>query len=720
MDTLETPSDSLKRSMNKRLSLSAPFSSVNAGLAASLGVRDIAKHHDSRRNTILLPKDVAAHQRPAQDLISAEKSSRLTGLKTLFRSRKSQHLRLESGSSGLSGKPTIVVEEGYNEDHTATGHLENQQSVGLQVTQASDLLNGDADRKVSDKTVYSLSSDLTSVTVCHDPSKRTSMPIALVDQDCLYHNPYSDIQEASHSTAQSSVNLEDLKGATSYSSRQHSSERSGASGMSTCPIRTTEKPENPFTHTRSYRSRGSSRQSSDFAASLDDSYALAQGDRHAAIIAFNELASRLRLEPLEVDETLGTHGGAEWGQVSVSDDIAAERSPDSRQSHTATGDDHPRRRDKFYGRIRTMRSTLQLGSSDAPRKRTLRRMRTFASLSRRSADMTSLKGKPLEDLARLGGYNLLSLPADFAPTKLRLPVCFVAIITYLGCFGRNPQCSTRILYPSQAIGLLTSFIAPTVRNVFVDAGDPKLAARTYDYYANQVHSAEKQQDKIQMTVASGTMPANVVDPLNRDGYSGDAIRVLSVAWAFKALLSGLPGGILGSGRLYRVLVKICQGHLTSEPMERRRSCLGGLSPRGYVKVKAMSLAILALSDSMQLNLICGVFGLSALLLHETQRLIELERQGFRGSVCRASIGSGLLNLDRLSGVLAPLLTEREGEETHEDTFRAIQREIEGQRVAAMLIGSWRGVSRQLRIWEHRGAIAHHHGFSRTFSGSAEV
>ncbi|GKZ52643.1 hypothetical protein AnigIFM63309_009385 [Aspergillus niger] len=714
MDTLETPSDSLKRSMNKRLSLSAPFSSVNAGLAASLGVRDIAKHHDSRRNTILLPKDVAAHQRPAQDLISAEKSSRLTGLKTLFRSRKSQHLRLESGSSGLSGKPTIVVEEGYNEDHTATGHLENQQSVGLQVTQASDLLNGDADRKVSDKTVYSLSSDLTSVTVCHDPSKRTSMPIALVDQDCLYHNPYSDIQEASHSTAQSSVNLEDLKGATSYSSRQHSSERSGASGMSTCPIRTTEKPENPFTHTRSYRSRGSSRQSSDFAASLDDSYALAQGDRHAAIIAFNELASRLRLEPLEVDETLGTHGGAEWGQVS------AERSPDSRQSHTATGDDHPRRRDKFYGRIRTMRSTLQLGSSDAPRKRTLRRMRTFASLSRRSADMTSLKGKPLEDLARLGGYNLLSLPADFAPTKLRLPVCFVAIITYLGCFGRNPQCSTRILYPSQAIGLLTSFIAPTVRNVFVDAGDPKLAARTYDYYANQVHSAEKQQDKIQMTVASGTMPANVVDPLNRDGDSGDAIRVLSVAWAFKALLSGLPGGILGSGRLYRVLVKICQGHLTSEPMERRRSCLGGLSPRGYVKVKAMSLAILALSDSMQLNLICGVFGLSALLLHETQRLIELERQGFRGSVCRASIGSGLLNLDRLSGVLAPLLTEREGEETHEDTFRAIQREIEGQRVAAMLIGSWRGVSRQLRIWEHRGAIAHHHGFSRTFSGSAEV
>ncbi|GKZ33884.1 hypothetical protein AbraIFM66950_003971 [Aspergillus brasiliensis] len=689
MDTFESTSDSLKQSIDQRLSLSAPFSSVNAGLAASLGARDMAIQRKSRRNTVLLPKDVAAPKRPVLDSYSAEKGSRLTGFKTLFGSRKSQHFRLTSGSSGCSGQPTIVVEEGCDEDcSTPTDHQENQQqSVGLQVTSSNDLLNGDADRKVSDKTVYSLSSDLTSVTVCHDPSKRKSMPIALVDQDCLYHDPCSDIQEASHSTHQSSVNFDDLKAATTCSTRQHSSECSGASVLSAYPFRTTEKPENPFAQTRSYRSRRSSRQSSDFAASLDDSYALAQGDRHAAIIAYNELASRMRLEPLEVDETLGAHGHAEWGQMS------AERSPDSRQSHPATGDDHPRRRDKFYGRLRTMRSTLQLGSSDAPRKRTLRRIRTFASISRRSSDMTSLKGKPLEDLARLGGYNLLTLPADFAPTKLRLPVCFVAIITYLGCF------------------------APTVRNVFVDGGDPKLAARTYDYYANQVYSAEKQHDKIQMTVASGTMPANVVDPLNRDGDSGDAIRVLSVAWAFKALLSGLPGGILGSGRLYRVLVQICHGHLTSEPMERRRSCLGGLSPRGYVKVKAISLAILALSNSMQLNLICGVFGLSALLLHETQRLIELERQGYRGSVCRASIGSGLLNLDRLSGVLAPLLTEREGEENQEDTFRAIEREIESQRVAAMLIASWRGVSRQLRIWEHRGAIAHHHGFSRTFSGS---
>ncbi|RAK99504.1 uncharacterized protein BO80DRAFT_359265 [Aspergillus ibericus CBS 121593] len=665
----------------------APLS--NELYCASLAARDTAAKRASVSTACFAQKDVAAldHEglspvkSPARSK-SLGKSSRFASFRTLFRSRKSQHLRLMSESSIQSDKPTIVIEEGCE-----SGSQDQQQPVGLQVGQCSSFLNEDLEaRKVSDKTVYSLHSDLTSVTVCHNPSKRKSMPIALVDQDCLYHDLYSDNQENTHATPRSSTNFGDNPKSTTRSARQQGSECSGASGLSTCPIRTLEKPENPFAQARSGRSRGSSRQSSDLSTTLDDSYSLAQGDRRAAVIAFNELAGRLHLELLGLDEAGGGHGEDEWSPVS-----GAGRCPGSRQSHATSGEDHPKRWDRFYGRIRTMRSTLQLGSSDAPRKRTLRRMRTFASVSRRSYEMTSLKGKPLGHLARLGGYNLLALPADFAPTKLRLPVCFVAIITYLGCF------------------------APTVRNVFIDPGNPKIATRTYDYFANQVLSVEKQHDQIQMTIGSSAMPLDVVDPLHHDGDSGDTVQVLSVAWTFKALLAGLPGGILGSARLYQVLVQICHGHIMDEPIERRRSCYGGLSPRGYVKIKAISLAILALSDSMQLNLICGVFGLSALLLHETQRLIELERQGYRGSVCRASVGSGLLNLDRLSGVLAPLLMERAGEE-HDDTFGAIEREIESQRVAAMLIRSWRGVSRQLRIWEHRGAIQHHRARSRTFSG----
>ncbi|PYH87925.1 hypothetical protein BO71DRAFT_339968 [Aspergillus ellipticus CBS 707.79] len=614
----------------------------------------------------------------------SRKGSRLAGLRTLFRSsRRSQHFRLDSVSSGQSGQP-IVGGGGGGETEGYGDHADDGQPMGL-VQHNGFVDEEDLEaRKVSDKTVYSLNSDLTSVTVCHNPSKHMSMPITLAEQEFLYHNRYGGIQESSHSTPRSSLGLDNARGGGGRSARQPSSECSGAS---THPIRVTEKPVNPFAQTRSSESGGSSRQSSDLSTALDDGLLLAQGDRRAAAIAFNELASRLHLERVELVETSCDHEGSGWGHPS------AGRSHDSRQSHAATGDGLPRRRDRFYGRIRTMRSTLQLGSSpDAPHKGpTLRRMRTFASISRRSYEMTSLKGKSLDHLARLGGHNLLALPADFAPTKLRLPVCFVATITYLGCF------------------------APTVRNVFVDSGNPKIAIRTYEYFANQVLSAEREQDKIQMTVGSSAMPPDVVNPLHRDAEGGETIQVQSVAWAFKAFLAGLPGGVLGSDRLYRALVQICHGHFTADQIERRSSCLGGFSPRGYVKVKAISLAILALSDSMRLNLICGVFGLSALLLHETERLVELERQGFRGSVCRASVGSGLLNVDRLSGALGPLLTEH-GEDESVDTFGAIEREIEGQRVAAMLVSSWRGVSRQLRIWQHRGAVAHHRTISRALVG----
>ena len=59
--------------------------------------------------------------------------------------------------------------------------------------------------------------------------------------------------------------------------------------------------------------------------------------------------------------------------------------------------------------------------------------------------MESLKGKSLESLARLGGHNFLSLPSEFAPTSLRLPACFVEIITVLMRHGI-------ILWPFMLLG----------------------------------------------------------------------------------------------------------------------------------------------------------------------------------------------------------------------------------------------------------------------------
>ena len=90
-----------------------------------------------------------------------------------------------------------------------------------------------------------------------------------------------------------------------------------------------------------------------------------------------------------------------------------------------------RRRDRIFGRLRLMRSSLAMKVPTVPEERGLRRMKTFASFPTRAPQMVSLRGKSLATLARLGGQSLLDLPADFVPSTLKLPVCFVTTALYL-------------------------------------------------------------------------------------------------------------------------------------------------------------------------------------------------------------------------------------------------------------------------------------------------
>lgn len=245
-----------------------------------------------------------------------------------------------------------------------------------------------------------------------------------------------------------------------------------------------------------------------------------------------------------------------------------------------------------------------------------------------------------------------------------------------------------------------NLLATPVQNLFVEPGDHDTATQTYYHFADQVLSAEKEKSKIHMTMRSSKMPA-FLDDLSLPDMEDRDSQVQSVAFTFRALLAGIPGGILGSMELYRVLVSICHGRLSSRSVQRTGSCLAGLSAYDYAKVRAMSLAILALTESMQLNLICGVFGLCSLLLHETERMSEIERRQHRRTNRRSAMGTDKLSLDRIAATLGPLLTDTR-ESDSPDTFNAIQEEIESQRVVALLIENWRSVSRQLRIWERRG------------------
>ncbi|KAL4802099.1 hypothetical protein BDV18DRAFT_164276 [Aspergillus unguis] len=573
--------------------------------------------------------------------ISGYSSRRFGGFKSLFRSRKHRRRRLDFDI--LKDEADDACEdENRNRlcpasDETGDDPVEHQHG-----SQNKSPAN-DETRKVSDATEKSANSGITNTTVCHYPSRRMSMPITVVDQDLAYQNPFDDTWEASN--LETNVSNPFMEQKTTESTERSGSGYSGS--------------EDPFSSFPGHvLDLSSSSQGSWCCPTLSGFNGWpTPADRRLATDSFNKLAGELYLDPLGVDPDASQEDKAV-------DDLFA-----------GHGDRVARRRDRLLGRIRTMRSTMQMKSEPpVPPARSLRRMKTFATLPDRPYLMTSLRGKSLETLTRLGGYGFLTLPGDFAPITLHLPVCFVATINYL----RN--------------------YATPVQSLFVDPGDHDMATQTYHYFADQVLTAEKERAKIHMTMRSSKMPAFLDDPSLPDVGNRDS-QVLSVAFTFRALLAGLPGGIMGSMELYRVLVNICHGRISSQSVQRTGSCLAGLSAEDYAKVRAMSLAMLALTGSMQLNLICGVFGLCSLLLHETERAAELERRQ-RRSNRRSTSGTDKLSVDRLAATLGPLLTDARGD--NPDTYNAIQEEIESQRVVALLIGNWRSVSRQLRIWERRG------------------
>lgn len=213
-----------------------------------------------------------------------------------------------------------------------------------------------------------------------------------------------------------------------------------------------------------------------------------------------------------------------------------------------------------------------------------------------------------------------------------------------------------------------------------------MAARIYDHFADQVLPLEQEEDRVDITMRRSNFPSRAVGlGSESEEFLRGRFHVLSVACVFKQLLAGLPGGILGSRPLYWNLVNLSQPPWTE---------LGGSHADRTgetARQRAIALAITALTSDMQLDLICAVFGLCAILLDEAERTIEYHR---RKNIPTIGL-SGVLDADRLSYVFGPLLLGSDvamaAKEMQEDV------ELEAIRVAKMMITNWRGVSRQLRL-----------------------
>ncbi|KGO70732.1 Rho GTPase activation protein [Penicillium expansum] len=488
-------------------------------------------------------------------------------------------------------------------------------------------------RKTSGQTTHSQDSSQTEDTICRDPAQRINMPFQEEPLEewgwpglMLYcpessSNTKTHIQESSDPFSDGkAADVRQAKPGPSRRSAGTSREESSRASEGTLePIAETDfdtiepviEPAEPD-HADSQRASSANSQTSrvSWSSTLD---------APKAISAFNRMASQFGIP------------------IAIPDDDTP--SPPAEGNPAAEEQGPSRRGFGLLGKVRKVRSSLDANTTPLAPPPKLRRMKTFANL-RRPTPMTSLQGRSIETLARLGGYGYLMLK-DLGPCPVQLPAYIVATLMFLHKYGLDTP------------------------EIFIQSGDLKTAIRLYDHFASQVLEVEKDESKISLTMRVVAMPQ----------LREDSAPVLSVAWALKAVLAGLPNGILGSVRLYQVLREMYYHSIPNQSHQLRvPDCISDASPMTAARVQLMCLALIALAPEMQRDLICAVFGLLSLLANA-----ETNVQDQPGMELRDPVASP--NFHELVRVFGPLLLGPRGQEDREGASTEVEKEIDDQRVA---------------------------------------
>ncbi|AEO62782.1 uncharacterized protein THITE_2031416, partial [Thermothielavioides terrestris NRRL 8126] len=236
-------------------------------------------------------------------------------------------------------------------------------------------------------------------------------------------------------------------------------------------------------------------------------------------------------------------------------------------------------------------------------EKTLKTRRSVGDLALQLVNGTrrdNLKDEDLQSLVRLCGKSTLYLPSQYSPGPLVLPTCFRATAHYLAQHGAE------------------------TRGVFRIPGSVRIVNALYKYYC-----ADGDVEAISSTTCCPTLPSHIKAGTH------------DVASTFKRLLSGLPGGILGSLAPFDALVAI-HGQLDGE---------AGLDKTQQIKVRARLIALVICTVRTQLrrDLICAVFGLLSLIGCAAE---DASRQDEHGKPLPAS---DLMGYNALGIVFGPLL-----------------------------------------------------------------
>ena len=266
-------------------------------------------------------------------------------------------------------------------------------------------------------------------------------------------------------------------------------------------------------------------------------------------------------------------------------------------------------------------------------------------LSEGGALKHTLKDKSLEEIGRLGGLGILTLPPEFAVDKLVLPTCLSATATYLCQHGKT----LRINHPVIGSKLKTGCNAP---GIFRVSGQVTTISALYDYYDQQFAQAGS-PSRVEETVGCGQLPAHI------------EYTVPDVASVFKKILIGLPGGLLGSLELFEAFRDILH-HLNFNPDMPNPE-------RTALRARLIALAIVSVSSTYRVYLIQAVLGLVAYFAFEAERL-QAGVSIMDGPEQPSQANSELMGYHSFGVVLGPLLLgdltnniDISGRESQEDT-----------------------------------------------------
>ncbi|KAK3902271.1 hypothetical protein C8A05DRAFT_15661, partial [Staphylotrichum tortipilum] len=254
-----------------------------------------------------------------------------------------------------------------------------------------------------------------------------------------------------------------------------------------------------------------------------------------------------------------------------------------------------------------LRQASGAASSDASSTRsnkTVRRRRSVSDMALHLVNGTggrrdNLKDEDLQSLVRLCGKSKLYLPPEYSPGSLILPTCFRATAQYLVQHG-----------------------------VFRIPGSVRTVNALYNHYC-----ADGDVDDIASTICLPNLPSHI------DAGAHD------VASTFKRLLSGLPGGILGSVALFDAFVRI-QDQLRNGDVGS-----GSAAMRQFkLRARLIALAVGTVPSQLRRDLICAVFGLLCLIGCAAEEVAREE-----ADTGKPSAKSDLMGYSALGIVFGPLL-----------------------------------------------------------------